>query len=300
MELVLCLPILLLVMALMINFGTAACWKIRSLSVARHAVWSTRKPRSGQRNPRPDYWPSSATMESGGVGKMPELDDPRANLPIVRGSLPYGASVKENLLNPTRGPRRGSATVQRDFPLLARMGKYELTAKQTILDDTWEFKRMGVWHNWERRIPFLYELPTADSDLVDAYVQAVLAVLYAPFREALQPLDQDDEFIDYSLRFGWDEDPPDFHPRLSSSCTLSHDTIEEQVENLIDRIQGKVETDDEGHVIRRIPSVAEHMAKDFVSLYDRVIQNLDGGGNQAEIGQLQTKIDTLTQFIQGL
>lgn len=54
LEMVLSLPILLFVMALMINYGTVACWKVRALSVARNAVWSTRWPRTGHSNPRPN------------------------------------------------------------------------------------------------------------------------------------------------------------------------------------------------------------------------------------------------------
>jgi len=53
LEMVLCLPPLLFIMALMINFGTASCWKVRSLTVSRDALWSSRWPRSTKSNPRP-------------------------------------------------------------------------------------------------------------------------------------------------------------------------------------------------------------------------------------------------------
>jgi len=46
LEMVLALPVLLMIMALIINFGTVAAWKVRGLCAARHAVWSSRWPRS--------------------------------------------------------------------------------------------------------------------------------------------------------------------------------------------------------------------------------------------------------------
>ena len=39
LEMVLALPFLLCIMALMVNFSDVACWKVRSLTVARQAVW---------------------------------------------------------------------------------------------------------------------------------------------------------------------------------------------------------------------------------------------------------------------
>ena len=51
LEMVLSLPILLFIMAVIINFGTLASWKVRGLSAARHAVWSSRWPRSRSTSP---------------------------------------------------------------------------------------------------------------------------------------------------------------------------------------------------------------------------------------------------------
>ena len=60
LELVLSLPILLMVMALMINFGTVACWKVRGLGVSRQCVWGNRWPRSTANFPQPVFWPQSS------------------------------------------------------------------------------------------------------------------------------------------------------------------------------------------------------------------------------------------------
>ena len=90
LELVLALPILLFIMALIINYGTIAAWKVREHSVARLAVWETRWPRSGATDPRPSYWPAAASMESSDQGTVAGMDDSRVDLPVARGPLPGG------------------------------------------------------------------------------------------------------------------------------------------------------------------------------------------------------------------
>ena len=314
LELVLALPILLFVMALMINFGTVACWKVRGLSVARNVLWSTRWPRSGGSNPRPDYWPAAAGVNVGGTGNVTELDDPRVDQPVARGPLPLaGAEVNVDLLDPTRGLRQGSATLDRGFAMLAKMGMYHLKAETALLDDRWQYGQMGVSRNNSRRIPILYTIQTAAATYVGDYVQAVVAIYYASFREALKPLDNDEEFIYYNQLFGWGGGAPDFHPRLSSFCSLDESLANDRVKDLIDRIQGKVEKDEEGNVTLRIRDVAENMTRAFISLYERAIQAYQDAMNadpspsdvqiaamQAEINQLQQKIDVLNQYLQTL
>ncbi|MBI2480878.1 MAG: pilus assembly protein [Planctomycetia bacterium] len=46
LEFVLWLPVLLFVMALMVNYGTIATWRVRSEIVSQHAAWRTRWPRN--------------------------------------------------------------------------------------------------------------------------------------------------------------------------------------------------------------------------------------------------------------
>jgi hypothetical protein len=302
LEMVLSLPILLMVMALMVNFGTVACWKVRGLSMARHAVWGSRWPRTSADNPRPDYWPLSATMGAGGAGDVPELGDPRVNQPVARGPLPLGATVNTRLLDPTRGLREGSAEMTRRYAMLGSMGSYRLHAETCLLDDKWQYQRMGLVSNVQRRLPVIYALAKAPPTFAQAYVQAVLAILRAPFRRDLAPLDRDDEFIGYGIRFGWGAGATDFHPRLRGFCTLDQTVAEERVTNLIDRIQGKKEPH------RRIPGVPERMAQAFIGLYQRVIAELrrpylpnnPPPPVQAEIDQLQAKIDVLTRFYNSL
>ena len=318
LEMVLCLPILLFVMALMINFGTVASWKLRGLSAARHAVWGNRSLRTTGNTPRPSSWSVPlASMDQGGAGIMPNRLDLWPDYPVVRGPL-AGAAVRHWLLDPRRGARQGSAGLQRRFPLLAaRLGPYDLKAETHLLDNKWQFRSMGMWSNWQRRVPVIYELQQVDPALVQAYTQAVRDIVYAPFREDLLPLDRDDEFIYYRNLFGWRRGVPDFHPRLPGSCSrqcrvecgLDHQAVRGYVDALVDRIQGKVERDKNGNVTRRISSVPQRMTRAFIQLYRAAIREFESriaadpppppgqiAAMRAEIKKLEAKIDVLTRF----
>ncbi|NLE40096.1 MAG: hypothetical protein GX621_18930 [Pirellulaceae bacterium] len=311
---VLCLPILLFVMALMVNFGTMASWRVRELGAARHAVWASRHPRSGAVRP-PSWWPTDATMEAGGAGRMAELDDPRVNHPVVRGPLPMGTRVDPDRLDPTGGYRQGSAAITRDFPLLAALGPYRMEANVRLLDREWQHREMGLWSTRDRRMPVIYELPQADQGFVDAYQRAAIAVIYAPFRADLAPLDRDDEFTYYAQRFAasptfpYRGGPPDFHPRLNltcgGSCRADCDTtpeyVDQRVEQLVDQIQGNPD--------QNVQSLAYRMAGSFINLYQAVQRELQaqidaGTGNaralQTEIDDLDQKIDAMERFRAGI
>lgn len=184
LELVLALPILLGVMALMVNFGTAACWKVRALIVARQRLWEGRTERTGGANPVPAWWPGGVST---GGGHVESLDDPRVNLPVARGPFPAGAEVNSELLDPTRGLRTAASDLNRSFPMLRSMGTYHLSARSALLDNKWEFYRqMSAFYYGERRSPFLYSFAKAAPELGQAYVRAVMAIILAPFRKALE------------------------------------------------------------------------------------------------------------------
>lgn len=315
LELVMALPILLFVMALAINFGTAASWKVRALVAARHAAWSTRPPRTGLQYPRPQNWPRAANLDAGAAADFPLLDDPRVYHPVARGpTLPGGTTVNSELLDPSRGFRHGLSSLRRDFPLLQRLGTYGLSAETNLMDNLWQFWRQGLGNNGDRRIRVLYALAQAPANLSQAYVQAALAILRFPLRNDLRPLDRDDEFQAYSQRFPQLRiGVPDFHPRPRGFCSLDRTLADQVVADLLDRITGRVDRDASGNVTRRIPGVPETMTRAFIGLYTRVIQELQNQMNatpppppaqmaamQAEIDQLQAKIDILQKFLQTL
>jgi hypothetical protein len=246
---VLSLPILLFIMALMINFGTAASWKVRSLSVARHAVWSSRWPRTPGSLPRPEYWPQKAEIRAEDAGRVESLDDPRVHRPVARGPLPM-TKVNEDLLDPTRGLRLGAAEIDRHFPLLGKLPEYHLEARDQILDDKWQYQRMGLPANRHRRIPVIYGLAKAGQNYVDRYVQSIASLLNAPCRPMLAPLDRDPVV---GCR--------DFHPQLHRFCTLDEKVAREHVQDLIDHVQGNAR--------KHIPSVYDVMVSAYTAALGR-------------------------------
>lgn len=306
LELVIALPLLLFVMALMINFGTVSSWRIRELAVARQTVWASRYPRSLQAVPRPAYWPTAANLGVHGDPDATTLQDPRVDMPVVRGPFIGDFAVNRDLLDPGRHIRSGRAGLTRDFPLLASLGPYRMDTETELLDNRWEFSRTGMSHNSDHRIPAIYSLPTAPPSYSLAYVQAARAILIMPQRNDLRVLDRDDEFAAYGVRFGWGGGSPDFHPGLRGFCSLDRQTAQDSVDHLVERIAGVRGGPGQAHV----PSLAEQMARAFRDLYRRVIQELQNQLNavpppspgqtasiQNEINDLQQKIDTLDAFL---
>lgn len=189
---------LLWIMALMLNFGTAATWKVRAQVVARHAAWANRWPRDMNDLPRPTVtvnfdqtppariaWPTSAGMGTGGSSPIAQLDDPRIQHPVVRGPLPTANIDPDmyNLMTMSHGANQGYADIQRDYPLLRKMlGEYHLQAQCPLLDNDWRYQRIpwdtevwywSGWHNEHRRIPVIYDLGflAPQTDLLESLYQ---------------------------------------------------------------------------------------------------------------------------------
>ena len=307
LEMALSLPILLFVMALMVNFGAVACWKVRALCVARHSVWGNRSPRTTALNPRPTNWPLDIGGPTG-LAAATELDGPRVSLLDPGG---FVVPPKTDVMNPTLELLQGNSHLSRKFPMLGKLGHYDLTAQTQLLDNKWEFERLGLSHNEDLRIPVVYTLPPAPKteSMALEYSKARQAILDILLNsKALWPLDREADFVTYGLIIQ-QVDPtygigtPDFHPRLQGFCSLDKSLVDELVRNLIDRIQGKKDP--------RVADVAETMTRAFIGLYQRAIQaykNLISANPppsnisdiQSQINQLQQKIDTLNQFLQTL
>src|SRR6185295_16238635 len=104
LELVMGLPALLFTMALIWNFGAAACWKVRGTVAARDAAWRTRYDRQGrsQAFPALSNWPAPATTTAGSSGTFPQVDNSMLLQPVARGPVLAGGQVSvqvnENLL----------------------------------------------------------------------------------------------------------------------------------------------------------------------------------------------------------
>jgi len=292
LEMVMALPILLMVMALMVNYGTLASWKVRGLSVARHQLWSQREGHAGSGYSATQYWPQDyqlatppAVVAGSGGSSVAELNaiesNDGANLPVARGptvgdSVPAPAQpfiVNQDLLDPARGLREGNSTAARRFPMLKQLGSYSLRSATQLFDGPWSFSALGCRDNGDFRVPHLYTVPTTvDPVYALNYIQAVAKIYYASFQAALWPLDKDDEFIKWKSRFplvptirdrGYDF--IGMYGSLSGFCSLDETDVQNRVNSLVDRIQGT-----NGQT-----NFAEHMRHDFYEFFGDVIDALN-------------------------
>ncbi len=299
LEMALSLPILLFVMALIANFGTAACWKVRASSVAREQLWQTRFPRTGQTDPQPSYWPATATQAASGPTELTQLDIYRsvqqALVPGCLGPWPPTVAIQLNttrvapsVLDPTQGLRTSSATVTKTWPLLPKSGLMQLTAATQMLDNRWQFndQQMGMGSNDQERIPVLYTLWTAPPAMAQAYVNAVVAILSAPYLSQMQP-------INYPMLL---PNPPCYPDRAAAAG---------DVQNLIDRIQGSKNPP--------VGGVPQAVAQMFLALYMAELAADESQLNavpppssaqqaaiRAAINQLQSQIAAVKQFLSTL
>ncbi len=304
LEFVLALPILLFVMALMVNFGTAASWKIRGLGAVRYSLWANRWPRSTASFPALTYWPGNT-----GVGAVDANLGENLVPPSVDGTPGLGPSgyVAPNTGNPTTdvmnfelGFTQGSANLTRQFPLFTNLPPYRLTAQTDLLDNKWEFERMQWLHvyadssehprylqsNMDLRVPVVYIMyPGVNQGAwAKAYSEARQTIidLIQPFAippnpvanpNAAEPplwaLYPDAEFKYYGslgLSPQTGNLPYDWEPTLGSNIICGDDTsVRAAIDNLIDRIQGNAQ--------QGVHDVAWTMAKGFIQLYQYVINN---------------------------
>ncbi len=227
--------------------------------------------------------------------------------------------VNQNLLDPTVSVREGDSDRLQRFPVKG-MTQIDIQSRHSLFDGLWRWQDM-VWpedpvpwdthlnSNVDRRIPVLWALPTVqDPALERAYLQAVSnAYYYSPFApqppppmpplSVFAPLDQDDEFIKYAMRFGWGGGAPDYYPIVEQFCTTDTADARQQVDQLLGAIK----------------NVPRAMTQGQIGLYQRVIRELQAqidavppppldqiAAMQAEINGLQQKIDSLQQFLKTL
>jgi hypothetical protein len=284
LELVLALPMLLMIMALAIYVGNAASWKLRAANVARDTVWNTRWPRWGA-SPWPVGWPAAGQLSAAGAGNAQVLYDPQLDQVVVRGPMIGQTVVNRNLLDPTRGLQQGNSAIQRPPPLMSSLGNFSYNLRDQILDDGWQYQRMGMGSNVQRREPIIYQLAQANPSYLQQYTQAVMAIINAPFQPQLQVLDIDPEILAVYGSYH------DFHPRLLGFCSLDKQTVQKLVDNLVLRIQGQKKPPVDG-----VPST---MTKFFLQMYkfEQAQLQAAGGANQAQLGQIAAFIGELNAFL---
>ena len=291
LELCLALPLLLFVMALFINAGSSAAWKVRAHGVARDAVWRHRWPRSDVK-PKPAAWPAGATSSSVSTGSLTIVDDPAVDLPVVRGPTIGNIDVDQELLDPTLGGLRGKATIDRERPLLTSLGNMQYDLDHPLVDRTWTYPQTKLSSNWLRRIKVIYDMHESEMGEWSGFEQAVSAVESALQSTNLLPLtyrltawDGDQWFEDPDFQrlhyvadgITFTPKSPDFHPKLGNFCSLDAEAVfQKQVAALIVKIKG-----DQDKNVKGVPQV---MATKYIQLFKGAINAV-----QMHLNQLQSQ-----------
>jgi hypothetical protein len=301
LELVLALPLLLFVMALLINAGVSAAWKVRAQGAARDAVWRVLWPRTADK-PHPSGWPLGAALDVEGFDQQ-MLDIPALQQKVVRGPQMGNVDVDAELLDPSRGGRVGTASIERPRPLLPPLGDMRYDVDHPLIDDTWTYQQTQLNANVSRRIKVLYDMHESEMEQWGAYHSAVAQVQNALQQTNLLPLTfwltaweggqrhQDPDFPRFN------ETSPDFHPRLQSFTTLDPEWVHQnRVVHLIAAI-----ADDDQQV--GDTSVPRQMASRYIALYEGAIQQLEDQLNAlqnadppappAQIAAVQQQLDAL-------
>lgn len=305
LEFVLWAPVLLFMMALMVNYGTAAAWRLRGEVVARDAVWRTRWPRSSgdEAPPAAPVWPAPATQTSGGAPPFTPLDLPALTHPVARGPLPNGFEVRP-VLDPTLGAVAGSASIERRYPLLPRIGSFSSgSIDHPLLDRTWTCAQQGVPNSFRRTL-VLYRLPKTDPSLPAAYAAAVQQMFAIPHWNSLSVLDRDAEWTKYEPWHGMGR--PDFHPRINAGrCETDRNTVRDQeVNRLVDVRQA-----DGRWRLGEISLLPRTLTRAFLSMYQATEAAMNAELNamppppparvtflEAELAHIEQQIDLLQQF----
>ncbi len=309
LELVLGLPIMLFVMGLMIVFGNAASWKVRTLTNARQAVWRAIPPGTGNNDPNPLGWPESAEMRL--QGNPPDIiaTDPYAEFQIVRGpsvTVPdtdHSLPIRVQIMDMTAGTMQGLAGIERGFPMLGEIPprQFDFERRLDVLGGTrWQFWSMRIRSNVTRRVPFLFDFNLGQwlPDETMRYTQAAMNIVENPDKPALFVLDRDEEIRSFYGRYR------DYHPRVNAGafCTVDLDRLQtDVVEPLIERIEGRQPP----RRSLRDAGVPGRLTTDFLRMYQSMLRDIENLLQDPNLpadtrAQLLTQRETLQRLIDQL
>jgi hypothetical protein len=303
LELTLSLPILLVLMALMINFGVIGSWKVRTQGNAHYEAFRTLLVRTGDANPPADNWPNAAQSSGSGyslptVAQLWDSDintaRPRANwargpwLTAPNQAVPV--QVKGRLEFDT-GVHAGTAGMRRQVPLLrgaVTNGEFGFKLTQEMLDNRWQFHTMGIGDNRSSRARAWWAIEHNDLAALDGQIATSKSRLDAaqqrlfsnPHPEFLYPLDQDIEFRIYT------GNAPNFYPQLPGGCSLD---VTDMQKNHVDPL------------VRNITNLPCSMSGSFLGLYSNWICRLQRCGADAQtIAPLRERFDDLAQLVRSV
>jgi hypothetical protein len=321
LELVMALPIFMMVMALMVNYATSTCWKVRTMTAARQGIYRARDGWRGGGDLHLPDWPSNGRLNRAGAGTLrtvngawlrPEIDKPFLKGPMIVNEGPYptgnagGISVypREPLEMPN-GLSSGTADLTREMPFLKNLrgggvggrqgrdlGQFVYSLRHVLLENRWQFFNMGYGWNHDRRLKGWYNFETngAWSQQQARFQQADASLVGYGAREQLVVLDRDPELMNFrqTQNYGC-------FPGAQGQCSLDAVTFRQlNLPQTVDRIQGPRGRGQEG--------VPECLANQFLDMYRQQLRDLMALQNppQSEIARLQQLIQQLEQFLGSL
>ena len=314
LELVLSLFFLLLMMALIINFGTIASWRARGNTAARFAVWRTVGLRTGAAYPNPPNW----TTQTATAGLLPGLPANPQTIGLAwnQGDLMQPALRGPAVVDPSSGNsfqvgnfqyvemvnqmQIGSASLTKKMPLIPKLRQSSIKPMHPVLDPLWRFEDMSPKTNsfamrnngdWRAYQWYLFEpQQLGNGDLLNLYMQFQQAdqkIQQNGGAASLLPLDRDDELT------AWRGSPPDFYPRLNG-CEILPSNVQ------MNLVSGK------GGLISRIEGpngggrggVPDQLSQAFLNMYNQQLKQAQQQQppDQQLISQLQDKIQQMQQF----
>jgi hypothetical protein len=325
LELVLSLFFLLLMMALVINFGTIASWRVRGNTAARYAAWRTVSLRTGGANPNPINWQAPATMglapglpldpnTVGQIWSQQDLMQPALRGPaVVDPASGNMIQLGNQQLHYVSGPNLemvyqtliGSANLTKQLPLLPKLRKSYIKPLHPVLNHFWRFEDMSPQCNyWTMRNNNDWRLydwyqheprQSPDGNVQNAYMQYQMAdVMIQIWHPELLVLDRDPEL------YAWYGSYQDVYPTVSG-CEISPQNVQMNYVSGPYRLISRIE----GHDRNGQPSgggkggVPEVLATKFLEMYKTQLQmaQQQQPPNQQLINQLQPLVDQLNQFI---
>jgi hypothetical protein len=282
----------LVLMALIINFGSISSWHVRGKTAARYAAWRSLAIRTGSGDPSPPNWVTPATMGLSAPMSFNSLTYDLVGQTWNQGDLTRTALRGPAVVDPATGStipmndkrylemvdrvQIGSAYLQKTLPLLPNLRKAQINPLQPVFDNFWTYAGMGFGSNDAWRIKGWYRIEAdqlGDGNLTNLFMEYQMAdqrIQQNPGAQALLVLDRDDELVG----------PPDFYP-MPGGCDASPQSVQfTVVRGLIAQIRGLFGGGRGG--------VPENLARAFLALY------------QSQNPPPQGKIQQLQEFLSQL
>lgn len=268
LELVMALPLMLCVMALMINFGNAATWKIRAATSARLVSWRSRPLWDVPNDPKPtNMWPSSASLSNGSGSRVTSVDSVW-NQPLIAQGWIKGPvftaqngylAIRDKRVNEmSEGIGKGNASVSLTYPFMPGMGNMSLRADHTLAQTLWQYHSMGYSRNTQRRARGWWNLEDSPDWMTEKirFMEADRDIVSNPDRDRLTPLDREPDLFPSR----WGSYQFDFYPRAPVLCVDDVNEVRSNLQSpggLLEQIPGN----------RRVQGVVKTMASTYLRRY---------------------------------